>query len=445
MINCPKCGVPNPDNSTSCVACGTALASQQFAQALDAAQQQMGQQPQQPAAPVAAPQQPAAAPPVQQVDPNMAAQQPAPGVAPQQPVGIHPNMAAQQPAPMDPGVVQPGFGGPVGGAVGQPMDPNQAQAEINQFLAEQKSRKRTKTFIYLAIAFVLIGVGVFYFLQSMRVEARKKEVYKFYTSYLAVQDQSIAGFWKCTVRAKHRDVRLAKDTSEVTDGLQKAFANFPKSQPDRIKDRCVPMIPGIIDELQKLKAPEGFGKPIKNVIDSMEKVKVAFMAYANKIEKRKGEALIEAEIRKAQNDFHMAVDNMDGAEKALMYWNILKCAIPDLYTKVKKISKPPDSQPVVEYVYETCKADAKFADKLRKECYEQRNANVEKDAEFKKAVYQMSGDNRDGFAIEDCFKRANRGFDLEELTAVAKAFVEANKAHASVLNQLAEVKKELAD
>ena len=35
MINCPKCQVPNPDTASSCAACGTALASQQFAQALD--------------------------------------------------------------------------------------------------------------------------------------------------------------------------------------------------------------------------------------------------------------------------------------------------------------------------------------------------------------------------------------------------------------------------
>ena len=34
MINCAKCQVPNPDNSTVCAACGTALAGQSFAQAL---------------------------------------------------------------------------------------------------------------------------------------------------------------------------------------------------------------------------------------------------------------------------------------------------------------------------------------------------------------------------------------------------------------------------
>ena len=40
-------------------------------------------------------------------------------------------------------------------------------------------------------------------------------------------------------------------------------------------------------------------------------------------------------------------------------------------------------------------------------------------ANDKAAVYKMAGDNRDLSAINDCFKRANRGFDRAEIEARA--------------------------
>ncbi|MBW2733899.1 MAG: zinc-ribbon domain-containing protein, partial [Deltaproteobacteria bacterium] len=37
MINCPKCGTPNPDKQNACLACGAGLAAEVFAEAMDRA------------------------------------------------------------------------------------------------------------------------------------------------------------------------------------------------------------------------------------------------------------------------------------------------------------------------------------------------------------------------------------------------------------------------
>ncbi len=409
MINCPKCQVPNQDNATVCAACGATLAGQQFAAALDQAQQQMAQ-------------------------PDAAA-------------------APEPAAPAAPAPAQPAFPGvdePAPPPVGAPMDPVQAQAEINQFMAEQAARKRTKGFIYGAIVLIIIGGAVFWWLRDARKQKRIKEVYTFFQKFRNIDDEETSGFWKCTVRAKHRDVRLAKDTLEITDGLTKAFNNFPKSQPDHLKDKCVPMIAGIIDGLNKLKPPVGFKKPIDNVKRSMEKVSKTFMNYARRIDKRKKTAEAEREVKKCATDFHMAYEG-EATDKALAYWNIINCVVPDLPENVRKIKKGPDTQYVVEYIYNNCvKKDVEpkpLADKIRKECYEKRaTAEVDKkDPKYKEGLRYLSGDNRDQAAILACFKKANRGFDRAELKAVAEVFIEYNNARGSVLQQLEKVKKELAD
>ena len=410
MINCPKCQVPNPDSANVCAACGTALVGQQFAQALDEAQQQT---------PEAAPQ----APP-QAAAPAAAAQMPA-------------QMPAQAPAPEHYMVPT--------------MDPSMAQAEINQFVAEQRARKRTKTFIYVAIIAVLGGVAGFFYWKAAMRKAKEKEVAEFFEAFRKIDDGPGAAFWQCTVRAQDKDVRLAAEVSEVTDGLEKAFSNFPKSQPDRLKDKCIPMINGILAEADKLKPPEGFASPLEDFKGAMKGIKTAFETYANKIDKRKAEAIVEQEIREAHRDFHTVIGSGGGfvgptdSPKAVMYYSIMKCVIPDLDKLARKLTKPPDSQPIVD-LYHECKKDPNFANKIRRECYEKRNEITMRTPEFKAVALKMSGDDRDLNAINDCFTRVNHGFAFEELKGIAEAFGKyRNEARNNILKAVQKVKDELAD
>ena len=411
MINCPKCQVPNPDSATVCAACGTALVGQQFAQALDQEQEEQQQ------APAPAEQAPAAAP--------------APAAPPQQQFDLS---SVEQPEGA-------GLGTGLGG-----------QAEISQFVEEQKARKRTKTFVYVAVLVVIASVIGFFILQSQRRKDREESVAQFFSDFRKLDDGQVADFWKCTVRAKDRDVRLASASTEVTEGLQKAFANFPKSQPGRLLDKCIPMIPAVLEDLGKLEPPTGFAGSLEDYKNVLKEVDQAFTVYAKKIEQRKKEASDEREVKEGHSHFHQVIGSGGGwapvsdTPKAVAYFNIIKCAVPDLVKNARKVTRPPDTQYVVEYIYNTCKKDPSFADKLRKECFEKRDATSMRTAEFKAVAHKMSGDDRDYYAIEDCFKRANHGFAFEEIKAVAEVFGKyRNKGRKGIMDAVQKVKEELAD
>lgn len=408
MINCPKCQVPNPDNATMCAACGTTLVGEQFAQALDEAQQP-------------APQPEAAAQP-----------QPAAPAQPQAP-----------PRQFDLGV-------PEEAPVAASVDPGMAQAEVSHFIAEQRSRKRTKTIIYVAIAVAVVGVIGFFVLQSQRKKAKEEAVVSFYDAFRKIDDGPVADFWKCGVRAKDRDVRLASDAKEITEGLEKAFSNYPKGQPGLLLDRCIPMINGIVADLGKLEPPTGFTAPLEDYKSILKEVQTAYTVYAKKIEQRKQQAADEQEIRTGNSHFHQVIAASGGwasvtdTPKAVAYFNILKCAVPDLVAAARKVTRAPETQYVVEYIYNTCKKDPKFADKLRDECFKQRNSTTMRTPEFKMVAQKMSGDDRDSYAIDDCFKRANHGFAFEELKGVAEAFGKyRNKGRRQIMDAVQKVKEEL--
>ena len=326
-----------------------------------------------------------------------------------------------------------------------------AQAEINQFVIEQRARKRTKSFVYIAIGVVVVGVIGFFWWQSARKEAKEKEVAEFFQAFRKIDDGDGAAFWKCAVRAKQRDVHLASHAAEITEGLTKAFNNYPSSQPGRLRDKCIPMINSITAQVEKLKPPSGFTGPLEDYKTAMKEVKMAFEAYANKIEGRKQEAMVEQEIRQAHRDFHSVIltdgswSSVADTPKAVMYYNIMNCVIPDFIKEVRKINKPPDSQPIVD-LYHKCKADPSFANKIRRECYEQRNATSMRTKEFKLMAQKMCGDDRDLNTINYCFRKANHGFAFEELKGVAEAFGRyRNKAKASILKEVQKIKEELAE
>ena len=428
MLNCPKCQVPNPDTASVCAACGTALVGEQFAQALDEAQPSAGSPP------------PAAAQPVDPA-PHAAAQPVDP--APQH-VAAAPQVSAPAQQQFDLGVPEPSPGMDPGAGLG-------GQAEINQFMAEQRARKRTKSFMYGAVGVVCLAVIGFFMAQSHRAKSREEAVARFFEAFRKIDDGAVASFWKCTVRAKDRDVRLASQATEVTEGLTKAFKNFPKSQPGRLLDKCIPMVTSIVDDLGKLEPPSGFAVPLEDYKTVLGEVQNVFETYANKIKQRKQMAVDEREIREANTQFHNVIGNSGGfasvadTPKAVAYFNILECAIPGLKKQIRKIRRPPDTQYVVEYIYNTCKKDTSFADKLREECFAKRNSTSMRTASFKAAARRMSGDNRDLYAIDDCFKRANHGFAFEELKGVAEVFGKyRNKGRKQIMDAVQQVKQELA-
>jgi hypothetical protein len=412
MITCPKCQVPNPDTSTACAACGTTLVGQQFAQALD---QAMG-------APTGG-----APPPMK----------------PALPPGAPPLSGG-------PSAVAPLAPPPVGGGIAPlqlGMDPSQAQAEINQFIAEQRARKRTKSFIYFAVAVVVAGVIGFFVWSSSQKETKKREVAEFYNTFNKVDDDSVGAFWKCTVRAKDMDVHKSTDVTIITRGLEDAFRNFPKGQPPWLRDKCIPMITAALDDLGKLKPPSGFADPLESVKASLKGVKTAFETYASTIDKRKQEAADEQEIREASADFHQLPEKKD-APKALAYFNILNCAIPELAKKAKAITKPPDTQPVAEYIYENCVkkgVDPKpFAATLHK-CFGTRNENQKKTPDFFLVAHRMAGEaeQRDLSAINDCLRMATHGFAFDELKAVGEAYVKYFQAREEMKKPLKKIQEEL--
>jgi hypothetical protein len=401
MINCPKCQVPNPDSATACAACGTALVGQQFAQALD---QAMG--------------------------------------APPPPSGAPPMPPPTAPLPQGPAVDPFAQVMPVAAPLQPALDPAAAQAEINRFIADQRSRKRTKSFIYFGIVAVVAGVGAFFWWSSAQKEKLVRQAAEFYQTFNKVDDDSIGVFWKCTVRAKDLDVHKATDTLIITDGLEKAFRNFPKGQPDWLRDKCIPMIAGAVGDLEKLKPPTGFGAAVEGVKSSLKEVKTVFERYSATIDKRKQEAADEQDIRNFNGDFHNSANDKESG-KSLVYFNILKCAVPDLVKMAKGIKQPPDTQPLVEYIYNTCKGEpVKTANLLRKECFKQRNENTKKTTDFSLVAQRMAGDPRDLEAINDCFRRANAGFAVDEMKAIAEVFVKYHNAREEIKKAVGKLKEQ---
>lgn len=403
MITCPKCGTPNPDSDTVCRACGAALAGQAFAQAMAA-------------------------------DAPPAAVDPAPAAS------LEPVPAAPEPAPVAPMAPAPDpYGAPPAG--GFAFDPAAAQADIDNYMKASKARKARKATIYLVIFLVIAGVIGFLMYRSSVQEKAKQEAAKFLKAFFDVNNGNVAGFWRCAVRAKHKDVHLM-DPSAVVEGLDGVFAARPKSQPDYVRRKCLPMLTAAAGEFDQLKPPPDFKPRLEDLKKILPQLKTAFLAYIKKMEMAAQYAANEKEIIAANAAFHDP-DQTDRA-KSVGYVNLLLCAVPDLDKKVKAIKDPPNVQPVVEYFKEQLKVNlVAFADKLRKECHPQLKTIAEAKL-HKLIVKKMSGDARDGDALRWTFKKASKGVFKKTLDAIGKGFTDYRNAVIKVV-QVADKFKEQSE
>jgi hypothetical protein len=242
--------------------------------------------------------------------------------------------------------------------------------------------------------------------------------------------------WRCAIAGPPGSRRLPV---EVVEGLRKAYASSPKTQPGRLTRRCVPIADAMLQKLGALDPPWRLTDELESYSKALKEAREALAAHAGKLEQRNRDKAIEKEISEAHRDFHSVITSGGGfthpedAPRAVAYFNILGCLIPDLVQAAKKIETPPDSGPIVEAIYRGCRSDPSFADRIRGDCHARRNASNKRSADFQLVARKMSGDERDLFAIKHCFSKANRGFTAAEERRVKRAFAVYKKTRSTLL------------
>lgn len=159
------------------------------------------------------------------------------------------------------------------------------------------------------------------------------------------------------------------------------------------------------------------------MIAVIEQTRQAFIAYHAKMQQRSALATAEKEILTAASALHNGDDKE--IDKAAGYALVLECALPELPKLLKEIKRGPDSHPIAKHIYESCKANPAIADTFRVKCHGQL-AEIAKNPR-KPAIYatlksKIAGDDQERMAIDDCFKRASRGFFHTELNAIGQVW-----------------------
>ncbi|MCK5800228.1 MAG: hypothetical protein KAI47_23720, partial [Deltaproteobacteria bacterium] len=307
------------------------------------------------------------------------------------------------------------------------LDPAAAQADINAYMHASKAKKARKTIIYLVIFLIFAGVVGFLMHRSAVKENTRKEAAQFLKSFFEVNNGSLAGFWRCVVWAKQKDIHLM-DPAALVEGLDTVFAARPERQGNHVQRKCLPMLAGAMTELDALKTPPDFKERLDALKKQLLPLKTAFEAYVAKMEQAKTLTTHQKEIVKAADAFHSG-ETTDRVQ-SVGYVNLLLCAVPELPKMAKSIKKAPDVQPLVDYFRaELKKSLVDFADILRKKCYPQLHTIAEAKS-YALIVRKMGGpdDARDAEAIRYTFKKASKGFFKTDLDAIGKGFTDYRNA-----------------
>lgn len=276
------------------------------------------------------------------------------------------------------------------------------------------------------------------------VQPRSKATFEFYSKWRAVDDDEVSRFWKCLVRARHRDVRLAKDPQELTDGLEAAFKRYPRSQPGHLR-KCLPLLAAARKRLLAICPPAGFPRSLGRIRKALQRSQDATLAYARRLARRSSVAAADKKLLAQGTAFHLAHDGKAGYAGALAYWNVLSCVMPDLAGQVRKIKKPPDTQYVVEYIYNRCGkrgvAPKAMAPKIRA-CFARRHRIKDiKNPKFRLGLKMLSSDNRDLMALKHCFKTVNRDLVARDVAPMRAAFEGYRKARQQLQNRMQQLKE----
>lgn len=392
MVNCPRCGTPNPDQTADCLACKASLGGQRFAQALDAAR------PPPPPPPL----------PANVTRPPSPPPQPTPrAFAPESALASSPLAA---------------------------MGTDGGQAEAQRFLEQARRRTRRRRLTAAAVSVVLVAAAAVHLLVSARHERQRQAAAVFLKDFGDVESGPLASFWRCTVDARQTDVHRASDNLVVMEALTRAFNANPERQPNVLRQKCLPLLATAEADLGGLQPPSAFVEPIGALKTQLGVLRQVFERYIERLAAVREQTAREQALLAAARVFHGAA-RTDPRATAAGYVHALHCAIPALPRMAQQVRQPPDTQALVEHIYNGCKADPRFAAKLRDAC-----ASALGDREDDRLVVlvqrRMSGDDRDVSALEDCFRRAGRDAFGDALDAVGKGWVDYRNAIKGVFSRI---------
>lgn len=237
MVNCPRCGTPNPDQTADCLACKASLGGQRFAQALDAAR----------------PPPPPPPPPPNATRPPSPPPQPTPrAFAPESALASSPLAA---------------------------MGTDGGQAEAQRFLEQARRRTRRRRLTAAAVSVVLVAAAAVHLLVSAGHERQRQAAAVFLKDFGDVESGPLASFWRCTVDARQTDVHRASDNLVVMEALTRAFNANPERQPNVLRQKCLPLLATAEADLGGLQPPSAFVEPIGALKTQLGVLRQVFERY----------------------------------------------------------------------------------------------------------------------------------------------------------------------
>jgi hypothetical protein len=243
----------------------------------------------------------------------------------------------------------------------------------------------------------------------------------------------VSRFLGCLAGTKERDPREV-DEARLLDGLGADRERDPEAHAARLKDTCLPLLAAALRGIDRNAEAQAAQAAIRT---ALQRVKGTFEAHVAGLQRRRRQEKIDQALEALHRDFHGVLYSGGGlvpeadAPGAVPYHNVLRCLIPDLVARAKKIDKAPDSGVVVEAVYRACRADPRYAGTIRGRCFEKRGRTSKRDGDFLAVASKLSGDDRDLLAIRWCLDRGDRVAVTGELAALAAAWRRYRKAVAS--------------
>jgi hypothetical protein len=296
--------------------------------------------------------------------------------------------------------------------------------EYQRLVAEREAAAKRKRLIYsVVLVAALVGGGVWWKQQKDKASSAQKVLDA--AGRFAERDKSEMGaFWNCTLSSEV-DVGMFSNATQIQQKIESAYFTQQKTYSEHLTTECVPKLEGARAALGGLGTdlPAELKGPLDKYLAALPRMQTGLEVYAEKIKSRGAVKDVDQTIQDVGAAF-----TPEATAESVAFEKFLVCAIPEL-------DKKKDIQGVLEFLAETCKADAvTFMTRVREQCGPLVQ-NVDKDGKatpsktFKanaKKLYEE--DQRQLQAWDYCAKRSRKGkkvLDLEDFLTAAGDYMEA--------------------
>ena len=305
----------------------------------------------------------------------------------------------------------------------------------SQSMGDVSLTKKGSKVPLIVVGLLIVGGGGYLAYSAKKTHAERTDHARFMEEFRNYETEDLGKYWACMLGPGTIGTNV-NTPNAITQKIDQQFASDFRNYPTKVREECGQKAKDAADKANALQMLPQYTSAVAEYGKSIMAMQSALEDWSKVAPEQIQTKMVAKNLEEYGDAWH-AFSGGAPTPEVIAYDQFLHCAVPDVDTKYK------DDIELGKYIYETCKKDPAYGDKLQEECGKLITGKPAAPTKAWKATQAKFGSGEaEGKSLLSCLKKSRKGKMKDNLSPVGEQWIKFREAREVVLKIGADALKE---